>query len=107
MHPQAQKTKLNFARTFGISPKTYSKFLEDVGDMSADVDENGKTIQNSKKKKVYNYINSMNLSGEQKTALFKQKYKEKSTNSAYYNKINDSDLTVEEKESLAKFLKIK
>lgn len=103
---EAQKTKLNFARTFGISPKTYSKFLEDVGDMSADVDENGKTIQNSKKRKIYNYINSMNLSGEQKTALFKQKYKQKSTNRAYYNKINDTDLTVEEKESLSKFLKI-
>lgn len=47
-----------------------STFLVTIDNFTADLDENGNTIPNSRKKKVYNYINSLKLTRKQKILLF-------------------------------------
>ena len=68
-------------------------------------------IQNIKgkdrKQQIFNYINGLNLTAEQKQLLMKKVYK---TYNKYdrnlFDTINNSDLTLQEKESLKNFLKI-
>ena len=52
-----------------IDRKTYLQFAEAAEQMSVDYDENGKQIAYSKMKKVLAYIDGLDLSDEQKTAL--------------------------------------
>lgn len=102
-----QKKKLSFANVFNMDMKTYSDYLEDVSNIKADYNSKGKAIRNSRKQKIYDYINSFDLTKEQKEALFKQNYKTyKNADRTLFNTINNSSLTLEEKESLANFLKI-
>jgi hypothetical protein len=54
---------------------TYSKYYEDINDLTADKDENGKSITGSRKEKVFDYINSLPLDYGQKCILFKSQYK--------------------------------
>lgn len=54
----------------GVSYDTYYDYYFATKDMHADKDENGKSISGSKKKKVVEYINSLDIPAEQKDALY-------------------------------------
>ena len=54
----------------GVSYDTYYDYYFNTKDMHADKDENGKSISGSKKKKVVEYINSLDIPAEQKDALY-------------------------------------
>ncbi len=54
----------------GIGFVEYLEFKDFFGETKGDKDANGKTIKNSKQKKVVNYLNSMNLTDEEWDALF-------------------------------------
>ena len=54
----------------GLTPEQFVTFRDGTSRLSADKDRAGKTISGSKKRKVMAYIDSMNLSNAQKTALY-------------------------------------
>lgn len=54
----------------GVSYDTYYDYYFTTKDMHADKDENGKSISGSKKKKIVEYINSLDIPAEQKDALY-------------------------------------
>ena len=91
------RNRLNTIDTFGINYKTYSKYMEEIG-----------TIKGSdRKQRIFQYINSLDLTREQKQLLMKKTYKSyRNYDNQFFNKINNSDLTMEEKENLRSFLKI-
>jgi hypothetical protein len=60
-----------------IGKETWHATWKDCNAMSADKDENGKTVTDSKLKKVAAYIDGLNLTVAQKDALFLQFYAEK------------------------------
>ena len=60
-----------YGKPAGISTEDFVKYYEYFNSLTSDKDKNGKTINNSKKKKVIAYINSLSLSKEQKRALWK------------------------------------
>jgi hypothetical protein len=53
----------------------YKSYTKDIYKIEADKDENGKSINGSKKEKVYAYIESLPLDYGQKSILFKSQYK--------------------------------
>ena len=74
---------------------------------TADKDKKGKTINNSKKKKVVKYINSMNIPTIQKKILYKKEYKaDKSYDREIFNYINNSDMDYSSKKAVLKELGI-
>ena len=54
--------------------ETYKTYSKDIYDLKGDKDRNGKTISNSRKVKVFDYINGLNLGFEQKVMLAKMEY---------------------------------
>ena len=54
----------------GITPEQFITFREGISGLSADKNLAGKTISGSKKRKVLAYIDGMDLSNTQKTALY-------------------------------------
>ena len=54
----------------GVSDWQYATFKANTGDMVSDKDSNGQTISGSKKKKVLDYINSMDIGNDAKDALY-------------------------------------
>lgn len=58
----------------GIQAQQYQTFTREVGQIESDKDENGKTITGSKQKKIIAYIDGLDLSREQKSALFRTQY---------------------------------
>jgi hypothetical protein len=54
---------------------TYSSYYDHINDLTADKDENGKSINGSRKEKVFSYIDSLPLDYGQKCILFKSEYK--------------------------------
>lgn len=54
----------------GVSYETYYDYYFATKEMHADKDENGKSISGSKKAKVVEYINSLDIPPEQKDALY-------------------------------------
>ena len=70
----------------GVSYDTYYDYYFATKDMHADKDENGKSISGSKKKKVVEYINSLDIPAEQKDALYiAAGYKENSLRNLPWN----------------------
>ncbi len=61
----------------------YNKYAQNINDIKADKDSNGKTINGSRKDKVEEYVNSLDLNIAQKAILIK------STNTFKYNDYND------------------
>lgn len=55
----------------GMSKNTYYEVWKAMNQFISDVDENGDTIQNSKKNKILAFINSLPISTEQKDALYR------------------------------------
>lgn len=62
--------KARTAYAKGVSYDTYYDYYFATKDMHADKDENGKSISGSKKAKVVEYINSLDIPPEQKDALY-------------------------------------
>ena len=54
----------------GVTPEQFISFREGISGLSADKNLAGKTISGSLKRKVLDYIDSMELSNAQKTALY-------------------------------------
>lgn len=83
--------------------KTYSSELYDI---KADKDSSGKSISGSRKKKVADYINNLDIGYEEKIILFKSEYNADDT---YNNEIidylnNRDDISYEEMEAILKEL---
>lgn len=62
--------KARAAYAEGVSYETYYDYYFATKEMHADKDENGKSISGSKKAKVVEYINSLDIPPEQKDALY-------------------------------------
>lgn len=62
--------KARTAYAKGVSYETYYDYYFTTKEMHADKDENGKSISGSKKAKVVEYINSLDIPPEQKDALY-------------------------------------
>lgn len=62
--------KARAAYAKGVSYETYYDYYFATKEMHADKDENGKSISGSKKAKVVEFINSLNIPPEQKDALY-------------------------------------
>ena len=78
------KARAAYAR--GVSYETYYDYYFATKEMHADKDENGKSISGSKKAKVVEYINSLDIPPEQKDALYVAAgYTEKSLKSQPWN----------------------
>lgn len=74
------------AQKQGISAETYAKYKDTTADLTADKDENGKAINGSKKAKVLDAINKMQLSKKQKDWLYLDAgYSEKDIGKAPWN----------------------
>ena len=74
------------AQKQGISAETYAKYKDTPADLTADKDENGKAINGSKKAKVLDAINKMQLSKKQKDWLYLDAgYSEKDIGKAPWN----------------------
>lgn len=90
--------KYSFAKSVGgyYAYKTYS---DDLYGIKADKDENGKSINGSRKEKVLDYINNLDADYETKIILWKSEYPSDDTYNAeiidYVN--NREDLTYEER----------
>ena len=69
MMEDSEYERLENAYNAGVSPKTFVEFKQKTDGLAADK-VNGKTVSGSKKDKVLNEINSMQLTNEQKTALY-------------------------------------
>lgn len=63
-----EKARAAYAK--GVSYDTYYDYYFATKEMHADKDENGKSISGSKKAKVVEYINSLDIPPEQKDALY-------------------------------------
>lgn len=74
------------AQKQGISAETYAEYKDATADLTADKDENGKTINGSKKAKVMDAINKMQLNKKQKDWLYLDAgYSEKDIGKAPWN----------------------
>lgn len=69
MDEDAWKT-FETANRAGVTPEVYVEFLEETADLQADRAGNGKTIAGSKKQKVLAAIDGLDITKEQKTALY-------------------------------------
>lgn len=63
--------KLTEARSGGIGAKIWMQYWKKKTELSADKDENGKSISGSKKAKILALINSLQLTAEQKDLLYR------------------------------------
>ena len=80
-------------------------YIVKSNDFESDKDKNGKTISGSKKEKVINYINSMNLSIPEKAILIKMNnYNLEDYNKEIINYINSKELSSNEKIEILKEL---
>ena len=78
--------KARAAYAKGVSYETYYDYYFATKEMHADKDENGKSISGSKKAKVVEYINSLDIPPEQKDALYVAAgYSAKSTRNQKWN----------------------
>lgn len=85
---------------------TYKKYSKDLEEIKSDKDSNGKTIANSRKQKVFDYINSTDLNFEQRVMLAKLEYP---SYDEYNNEIieylnNNKDISYEEEVEILKQL---
>ena len=78
--------KARAAYAKGVSYETYYDYYFATKEMHADKDENGKSISGSKKAKVVEFINSLDIPPEQKDALYVAAgYTEKSARNQKWN----------------------
>lgn len=87
---------------------TYKQYTSEMNDISADKNNEGKSISGSRKNKVISYVNSLDLSIPQKAMLIRQEY---STFNEYNNDIveyvSSLNIAYEEKVSILEELDMK
>ena len=100
------KEKANIINTLGINFNSYLDL--EYQNFTSDKYTNGKTVSGSKKAKVFNYINNMNATFEEKLILAKLEYK---TYNEYNNTIidylNNSSISYDEEVQILKKLGFK
>lgn len=89
--------------------ENYKKYVQDIGNISSDKDDNDKTIANSKKKKVINYINNLNEDYGSKLILYKMYYpKDNASNTEIVNYLNNlSSISFDEEKTILEYLGMK
>lgn len=98
------KDEINIAQTIGIDADTFLNYAKQ--NFKANKDSNGKSISGSKKRKVYNYLNKMNVNYEDRLVLAKmQGYETEEGNAEIVNYLNNSNVTPDEYEAILKQLK--
>ena len=97
-YAQKNPDKYAFAKSVG-GYSAYKAYTDDLYDIKADKDENGKSINGSRKEKVINYINNLDADYETKIILFKSEYPSDDTyNRDIINYLNNrEDLTYDER----------
>ena len=70
MMEDSEYESLMSAYQLGVKPEQFVSFREGISGLSADKNAVGKTISGSKKRKVMQFIDSMDLNNVQKTALY-------------------------------------
>jgi hypothetical protein len=85
---------------------TYRKYASDLYDIKADKDKDGKSISGSRKEKVIDYVNNLDIDYGARLILFKSEYKADDTYNYdiidYLN--NRQDISYEEMETILKEL---
>lgn len=98
------KDKINIAQTLGIKADEFLSYEKQ--NFKANKDKNGKSISGSKKNKVYNYLNKMNIDYEERLILAKmQGYDTDEGNVDIVNYLNNANITNEEYDEILKQLK--
>lgn len=88
---------------YNFASKDFIKYVNDMSNIKADYDANGKTISGSKKNKVVNYINNLPISSMQKVYLYAQAgYSVKAYKSQIYAYINNLNISANEKQTIWK-----
>ena len=75
--------KYTMSKAFSDDFLTYYGYRDELNDIEADKDEDGKSISGSKKEKVISYINNMDLDYGQKIILFRSMYSSKEDRANY------------------------
>ena len=98
--------KATMGKVFSNGVKEYRQYTKTLSEIKADKDESGKTINGSRKDKVLDYINSLDIDYYEKLILFKNEYNADDTyNSQIIEYINSrSDFSYEEKVTILKEL---
>ena len=96
--------ELKIMQKMGVKADSYLDYASQT--FKADKDSKGKSIANSKKNKVFDYVNSMDIPFEQKVILSKLEY---NSYDEYNNEIidylnNNPDITYEDMETILKKL---
>ena len=68
--PDETYARVQTAWSNGISPGTFVTYWSNIKNIGADKDEEGKSIDGTKKAKVMTYIDSLNLTVDQKNVLY-------------------------------------
>ena len=90
------------ASTMGIDTDTFLNYANDVSAITADYDANGNAIPNSKRNKIFNYINNLpGLNIAQKAYLLRNAgYSAKQYQGIVYNYINSLSISATEKNEI-------
>ena len=98
--------KLSLVKAVADDVVEYRKYASELYDIKADKDESGKSIVGSRKEKVLDYINNMDLDYGAKIILFKNEYNADDTyNNDIIEYLNSrEDISYEEMESILKAL---
>lgn len=90
------------ASSMGIDTDTFLNYANDVSAITADYDANGNAIPNSKRNKIFNYINNLpGLNIAQKAYLLRNAgYSAKKYKGVVYNYINSLPITATEKNEI-------
>ena len=89
-----------------MNSNSLNNYIDTISSLEADKDENGNSIRNSLKNKKYEYINSLNLTANEKKLLFAKDYVPSESDKAEIIRyINGLNIDVDDKYELLKQLK--
>jgi hypothetical protein len=98
--------KFTVSKAVASDVVTYRKYASDLYDIKADKDEDGKSISGSRKEKVIDYVNNLDIEYGARLILFKSEYNADDTYNYdiidYLN--NRQDISYEEMETILKEL---
>ena len=100
------KTNYSMSKAMGSDIPTYRTYMYDIDNIKADKDSNGKSITGSRKQKVFDYVNSLELNEIQKAMLIRTQYSSfDDYNYEIVNYLNNqTDITLEEEYEILKKL---
>lgn len=87
---------------------TYTTYSKDLYNLKADKDEYGKSISGSRKEKVIEYVNSLDIGGVQRAMLYKMEYpSDNSYNYEIVEYVNNLDLDFSDKKAILEELEMR